>query len=207
MKALGIIFSEIAVFALLLLSMQASGADSPLEIIQSIVQKTLAVLRNPALQGRAHRRERLGKAEDLILLHFDVQEFSREALGPHWRQGTPAEQQEFVGLFTNLVARTYTDDIDREAKDVKVFFDKERVDSTQAEVATRVVSSSESRSVSIRYMMHQVNGHWLIYDVQIDNVSMALNYRSQFDHILNDSSYTELIQRIRAKLQEFGATA
>jgi phospholipid transport system substrate-binding protein len=51
------------------------------------------------------------------------------------------------------------------------------------------------------YMMHQVNGRWLIYDIQIDDVSIVLNYRSQFANVLNKSSYADLIQLIRSKLQ------
>jgi phospholipid transport system substrate-binding protein len=82
---------------------------------------------------------------------------------------------------------------------MKLFYDKERVDGTDAKVDTRVLSGEET--VSINYMMHQVNGRWLIYDVQIDDVSIVLNYRSQFANVLNKSSYADLIQLIRSKLQ------
>jgi phospholipid transport system substrate-binding protein len=64
---------------------------------------------------------------------------------------------------------------------MKLFYDKERVDGTDAKVDTRVLSGEET--VSINYMMHQVNGRWLIYDVQIDDVSIVLNYRSQFANV------------------------
>ena len=82
---------------------------------------------------------------------------------------------------------------------MKLFYDKERVDGTDAKVDTRVLSEEET--VSINYMMHQVNGRWLIYDIQIDDVSIVLNYRSQFANVLNKSSYADLIQLIRSKLQ------
>jgi len=104
-----------------------------------------------------------------------------------------------------LVARAYIDEIDRRAKDTKVFYDKERVDGTDAEVDTRVLSRSEQQPVSVNYMMHQVNGRWLIYEVKIDDVSIALNYRSQFADVLNKSSYADLIQRIKLKVQELQA--
>ena len=143
------------------------------------MQKALTVLQHPSYQGAAHRQERLAKAEQVILPHFNTQELAREALGPYWRQRSPAEQQEFVRLFTALVARIYTDTVDRHAKDVKVFYDKERIDGSGARVGTRVHSPSEAQPISLNYMMHQVTGQWLIYDVQIDNVSLVLNYRSQ----------------------------
>jgi phospholipid transport system substrate-binding protein len=207
MKRLGSVISQTTAISLLLLSVSAWSADSPMATIKAAVQETLTVLQEPAYQGPARRQERLAKAEEVILSHFDKQGFAREAPGQYWSQRTPAEQQEFVRLFTALVARTYIDDIDRHAKDVKLFYDKEDVDGTDAEVDTRILSPSEQQPVSVNYIMHQVNGRWLIYDVQIDDVSIVFNYRSQFEDVLSNSSYAELIQRIQSKLQELEATA
>jgi ABC-type transporter MlaC component len=46
------------------------------------------------------------------------------------------------------------------------------------------------------------NERWAIYDVAIDGVSLAMNYRAQFSKILRTSSYEALAQRIRTKLEE-----
>jgi phospholipid transport system substrate-binding protein len=162
MNRLDSLISGTVAISLLLFSLSTQGADSPQATIQAGVQKTLTVLQDPAYEGPAHREDRLAKAGEVILSYFDTREFARRALGRYWSQRTPAEQQEFVGLFTALVARTYSDEIDQHAKDVKLFYDKERVDGTDAKVDTRVLSEEET--VSINYMMHQVNGRWLIYD-------------------------------------------
>ena len=55
--------------------------------------------------------------------------------------------------------------------------------------------------------MHRVNDQWLIYDIQVDNVSIVLNYRSQFNHFLSTSSYPDLIQTMRSKLREITAAS
>jgi phospholipid transport system substrate-binding protein len=201
MNRLDSLISGFVAISLLLFSLNTQGADSPQATIQTAVQKTLAVLQDPSLQGATHRQERLAKAEKVILAYFDTQQFAQRALGQYWSQRTPAEQQEFVGLFTTLVVQSYMNEIDRQAKDVKLFYDKQEVDGTDAEVHTRVLSPSEHEPVSVNYIMHQSNGRWLIYDVQIDDVSIVLNYRSQFRDVLNKSSYTDLIQLIRSKLQ------
>jgi ABC-type transporter MlaC component len=41
-----------------------------------------------------------------------------------------------------------------------------------------------------------------IYDVAIDGVSLAMNYRAQFTRIFRTSSYEALVQRIKTKLEE-----
>ena len=44
----------------------------------------------------------------------------------------------------------------------------------------------------------KINGK--VYDVIIENVSIVNNYRSQFGRILNRSSFAELLQTIRDKV-------
>jgi phospholipid transport system substrate-binding protein len=199
------LFWMIAAVSLLVLSLSTWAADVPLDMIRATVQKTLAVLQDPTYQGADHRQERLAKVAAVILPHFDTEELAQRALGLYWRQLTAAEQQEFVQLFTSLVEHAYGATIDRYAREVQVLYDQERVDDGYAEVDTRVLAPSQQQSLPINYFLHQVGGQWLIYDVQIDNVSLVLNYRNQFSRILSSSSYADLVQRIKRKLQELDA--
>ena len=45
----------------------------------------------------------------------------------------------------------------------------------------------------------QKEGHWLIYDVLIENISLVSNYRTQFDGIIKTSSYAELVKKLKAR--------
>jgi ABC-type transporter MlaC component len=104
MNRLDSLISGTVAISLLLFSLSTQGADSPQATIQAAVQKTLTVLQDPADEGPAHREDRLAKAEKVILSYFDTREFARRALGRYWSQRTPAEQQEFVRLFTASLA-------------------------------------------------------------------------------------------------------
>src|SRR5918996_1252942 len=154
----GTIFTAAVASILLAFSLSAWGVDSPLGVIRATVEKTLAVLQDPSYQGAAQREERLAKAEEVILPHFDTEAFARGALGVYWRQRTAAEQREFVTVFTALVAHTYTDNIDRHIKGVKVLYDKQTIDGSGAEVDTRVISPSEDQPIAVNYMFHEVSG-------------------------------------------------
>jgi len=48
----------------------------------------------------------------LVKERFDEEEFARRALGAHWQEKTNEEKQEFVGVFSDLLARTYIKKID-----------------------------------------------------------------------------------------------
>ncbi|MEE9604134.1 MAG: ABC transporter substrate-binding protein [Candidatus Scalindua sp.] len=43
------------------------------------------------------------------------------------------------------------------------------------------------------------NGKWKIYDVIIEGASVVRNYRSQINSILVQSSYEELVQKMKQK--------
>ena len=42
---------------------------------------------------------------------------------------------------------------------------------------------------------------WLIYDVRVEGVSLIGNYRTQFNNVLQTSSYGELVKRMRTKAE------
>jgi phospholipid transport system substrate-binding protein len=43
---------------------------------------------------------------------------------------------------------------------------------------------------------------WLVYDVNIEGVSLVANYRTQFNKIIQTSSYGELVKKMKSKQGE-----
>jgi phospholipid transport system substrate-binding protein len=46
------------------------------------------------------------------------------------------------------------------------------------------------------YRLLLKDGRWSAYDIIIDGVSLVSNYRSQFQKIIRESSYEELVKRL-----------
>jgi phospholipid transport system substrate-binding protein len=46
--------------------------------------------------------------------------------------------------------------------------------------------------------MQQRGDRWFVYDVVVEGVSLINNYRTQFDKIIQTSSYAELVRRLKA---------
>ena len=44
---------------------------------------------------------------------------------------------------------------------------------------------------------------WWVYDVVVENISMVNNFRSQFNRVINNNSYEELVRRLREKQGDF----
>ena len=55
---------------------------------------------------------------------------------------------------------------------------------------------------TIVYKLHLKDGEWLIYDMVIDDLSIARNNRSQFRKEIRKSSYEGMVKKLRDKLTQ-----
>jgi len=182
---------------LLALPASAASALTPTETVKSRVDEALQTLTQASAASAGaseQRRIEIRRAADAL---FDFTEMSRRALGRHWTDRTPAERQEFVRLFTDLIAVAYIGKIDRYAGE-SIAYTGERVEGDTASVRSQVVTAKGSQ-IPVEYRLHRVNESWTAYDVLIENVSLVGTYRSQFDRIIRAESFADLLRRLREK--------
>jgi phospholipid transport system substrate-binding protein len=51
--------------------------------------------------------------------------------------------------------------------------------------------------VAIHYRLHDIDGQWKVYDVEIDDVSIVKNFQAQFQRVIARTSLKELLQKIK----------
>ena len=180
-----------------LLAPSLSIAGAPTEQIRASVDNVQAVLNNPQLKSATKTKERRDQLRQIISARFDFSEMSRRSLGAQWRKLTPKEQEEFVRLYTDLLERAYIDRIESYS-DEKFAYARQNLDKDYAEVESRIVTN-KGEEFSLNYKAHLMNGEWKIYDVVVENISLVNNYRSQFNRIIANSSYEELVRRMKEK--------
>jgi len=69
------------------------------------------------------------------------------------------------------------------------------------EVRSTIQQPGAASPVQLNYSLHQQNGKWLIYDVAVDNISIAANYRNQFNRVINNQGFDTLLADLRRKQQ------
>src|SRR2546425_12971512 len=97
---------------LLAVAGSGAGAGPPSDQLHGRVDSVLKVLEDPEFKKdskTAARRAALRAIADEI---FDFREISQRSLGRHWQTRTPAEREEFVALFGDLLERTYVSRIE-----------------------------------------------------------------------------------------------
>ena len=194
----GVVASAIA-FNLCLVP-PATGA-APQDRVRATVEAVSAVLESPTLQGADKDKERRQRVRQIIFESFGFQEMARETLGGHWEKLSPQQREEFTQLFGNLFERSYNRLVLRFMGERSTVYGPESVQQDRAVVQTTLGSTRDAK-LPVDYRLVRHGEQWAIYDVVIDGVSLASNYRAQFDKILRTSSYEALVQRMKAKLEE-----
>ncbi|MBI1736056.1 MAG: ABC transporter substrate-binding protein [Candidatus Rokubacteria bacterium] len=134
---------------------------------------------------------------------FDFEEMARRSLSIHWASRSKAEQAEFVEHFTELLERTYVARIESYAGE-KIRYPNEIVDGSYATVRSRIMSRRGGET-TLDYRLHQEDGKWKVFDISLDGVSFVSTYRSEFNRIIQSSSYASLVDRMKKKRLEIEA--
>lgn len=192
-----------AVLIVLALNCGNALAGLPTDQIKSTVERALVVLKDPRLKPPAKLKERRDQLRQILFARFDFTEMARRALGANWRRRTPQEQEEFVRLFTEVLEHAYADLIESYT-DEKIVYVNERIDGTYGDVASKIVTS-KGEEYSINYKVHLVSNEWRVYDIVAENISLVNNYRSQFNRVIANTSYEELVRRLKNKAEFSGA--
>ena len=177
-------------------------AGVPTDRLKSQIDRVVKTIEDPELRKAAKNKERRAAVRKVADEIFDFTETAKRSLARHWQQRSPAERKEFVDLFADLLERSYISKIEFYNGE-KIAYLGDTIDGDQATVRTKILTKQGSE-IPVDYKMLRGPGdRWLVYDVLIDGVSLVANYRTQFNKIIQTSSYQELVKRMRTKQSEF----
>ena len=176
---------------------------SPTEQVRQVVDQVVRIVADPELKKPQKERQRRQALKSAIGSIFDFAEMAQRSLATHWKERTPAERQEFVSLFETLLENSYAGKIES-YHDEQIVYLKESVTGEYAEVKSKV-KAAKGDDYSLDYRLMQKGGKWRVYDVVIEGVSLVSNYRGQFNRIVNNQGYPELLKKLRSKSAEIKA--
>ena len=174
-----------------LASVLAFAADDPVNAVKKKDAELQTLLKKSSRNAKETER-----VKSLLNDSFDFALLAKKSLS----KGDWEKQEKFVAEFQRMVRNS-------SAKRLELY----RADSTIYEPA-KMKSSDEARVVAhlwnkgkesvLEYKMSLVNGNWKAWDLVIDDLSTARNYKEQFGQILKTKSFAELIDIISKKADE-----
>ena len=176
-------------------------ADDPMAVVRNTVNQALGVLRDTSTP-LAQRQDQL---RQIVSSTFDFTEMAKSALGYHWKQISPAQQQEFTTAFVAFIEDSYLSK-SNDYRGQQVTFGTVSNDGPQyAQVNTDIVPPTGD-AIHVNYRLLQDGSTWKIYDVTVDAISIIANYRNQFNRVMNNQGYDVLIADLKRKQAALAAS-
>ena len=139
--------------------------------------------------------------DNLVMPNVDFKRMTAAAVGPQWRQATPAQQQRLQDEFKILLVRTYAGALSQ-VNDVTLSMKPLRASPADQEVVVRTEIKGRGDPIQLDYRLEKTPGvgaGWKIYNLNVLGVWLVDTYRSQFAQEINAKGIDGLIATLAAR--------
>jgi phospholipid transport system substrate-binding protein len=173
-------------------------AQSPTDVVKALVNPALQILNDKSTA----LKDRQQKLRDLVSPQvFDYTAMTRSAMGMHWKDINQQQQQDVTQVFTAFLRDSYISRIQDFSVQSVNYIGESDLGNGNKEVKTTIDQPGAQSPVQVNYSLRNENGKWLIYDVAVDNISIAANYRNQFNRVINNQGFDTLLSDLKKKQQ------
>jgi phospholipid transport system substrate-binding protein len=159
-------------------SLAPAADETPAAFSSTIGNDALAEMRSTASLD-----QKLAYFRQMLSQDFDLDGISRFVLGPYWRTATPEQQQEFRALLEKHIMLSHGRRLaESSGGDFRVT--GSRADPNGVIFVTGEIITPQGARNEVDFQLGIVDGLYKIQDIAIDNVSMALSYRSEIASML-----------------------
>ena len=136
--------------------------------------------------------------DEKVMPSVNFRRMTASAVGRHWRQATPEQQQRLQEEFKVLLVRSYAGAMSK-VKDQTVHLKPMRSKPEDDEVVVRTEVRGSGDPIQLDYRLEKSTGGWKIYDVNVMGVWLVENYRNSFSQEINAGGIDGLIARLAEK--------
>jgi len=174
---------------------------APDVLVKETAQDVLAIVKKDKEIQAGSQKKIMDLVEAKVLPHFDFKLMTQYAVGKHWRQATPAQQEALTNEFRTLLVRTYSTSLSA-YKNQTIEYKPLKMQPGDADVTVKTqVVQPGGQPVPIDYSLQKEANGWKVYDVVVDNVSLVTNYRGSFGTEIRQSGIDGLIKTLTEKNQ------
>ena len=184
--------------------LSALAADeAPDALIRRLSDQILETLRaDSALRG-GNMPKIMALVDGTVMPNVNFRRMTAAAVGPRWRQATPAPQQRLQEEFKALLIRTYSGAL-AQVGDQSVTVRPLRAAPGDTDVLVRTEVRGRGDPVQLDYRLEKTPGvgaGWKIYNLNVLGVWLVETYRSQFAQEINAKGVDGLIAALSSRNQ------
>ena len=138
-----------------------------------------------------------------IMPNVNFQRMTAAAVGPGWRQATPAQQKRLQEEFKTLLVRTYSGAL-AQVSDQTIIMKPLRASPEDKDLLVRSEVVGKGEPIQLDYRLEKTPGQgagWKIYNLNVMGVWLVETYRSQFAQEINAKGIDGLIASLESRNQ------
>lgn len=177
----------------------AKASDHPAAaFLDTMRERALTGLTDPERDDA----EREAIFRSLLNETFDIPTIGRFVVGPHWRKATPEQQRDFIDVFEDVIVQRFLP-LFSQYKGEQLIVEGARPDSKSGKyiIVNSTFVDSQGRRVKTDWRLRERDGHYQVFDVMVEGVSMAITLRSEYAEVIrNAGGLGGLVELLRDKL-------
>jgi phospholipid transport system substrate-binding protein len=182
----------VALWALATTTPSWGDEPDPLALTRRVLARSNEIVRGPG-----DREQKLAGLTELLRGFVDTDALAQLAARKHLEGRSDEQVREFLHLFQAFFVRTYVQRLLLfEGPDFA--FKGETVTGDDAKVSTEIIVPGDRFAVD--YTLRRRPEGWRATDIAVEGVSLAQNFRAQFDAAVARDSFQGLLDRLRTKV-------
>ncbi len=160
------------------------------KLIKTKTSQILAVIKSVKYTEKEKKDKIFKIAEPL----FDFNIMSKLTLGKkYWPKLNGNQKKKFLELFKKRIRMVYLDRIN--ISDVTVKYNSPKAKGDKF-IYMPAVFNTKGKDYHVLFKFWKSPAGWLVYDLEVEGVSIVRTYRSQFYHILKNGTIDTLLKKL-----------
>ncbi len=165
----------------------ADNAPAPDNFLKSKLNQVFEILQKAGIDQQQKSKE----IEEIVTPMFDFQLMARLSLGrEQWTKLSKENRERYTDLFISRLRGSYLNRITAYT-DETVTYEPPVKTNDKIHIPTNL--NSKGKKIGMLYKFYQTNGQWMIYDLEIQGVSIIRSYQAQFKEILQKGTFDDLL--------------
>lgn len=168
--------------ALMVLVMSAAyAADDPaVTMLKQVSDEMTSTLKKRKDDIKRDPNVIVNIVEEIAIPHIAVPQMSQAVLGVYWRTATPDQRLAFQGAFERWAILSYSAAF-LNYTDQEIVFGKVQPIGSKGErkQINTSIKQSDGSVISVNYRVAEIDGTWMVYDINVENVSLVSSFRNQ----------------------------
>lgn len=198
------VFKIFLLQGLLLLALPAFADDrpDPQQVVRDTVSQVLSTIEEKQTLLKQQPNQIFSLVGEIIDPRFDFAGMTRSAVGKHWRKANDEQREKLIVEFRQLLVGTYGTALLNYAGQSVEYSPLRLKDGAKKVVVRTKIIDKAAPPLAVNYSLRWKAERWQVYNIEIANIKLTINYRGTFDSVVKKSGISGLIESLVTKNEE-----